>query len=425
MPAATIESATAPHQIILTCDIAIVGGGIVGHTLALGLKQTGLQVILIEAQPESIAVAKGRAYALSILSGRIFQGLGIWEQVLPHFSQFSQIQISDADSPAIVHLLPQNLGTPVLGYAAGHGILLNALQSQLASTDNFRYLCPAQVDRVTYQPDSSACASGDRCELSITTPTGQILIRSTLTVGADGAKSPLRQQAAINTKGWAYWQSCVTATIIPEHPHQNIAYERFWYDGPLGVLPLADGRVQVVWTAPHQQAQELVEMPIEEFTDRLQTATGNILGKLTIDSPRFLFPVQLMQSDQYIKHRLALVGDAAHCCHPVAGQGMNLGIRDAAALAEILATAHQQGEDFGSAQVLQRYQNWRQPENWAILAFTDFLDRFFSTNLWPVVFLRRIGLRILENIPGGKHLSLRLMTGLAGRIPKVAQSEAT
>jgi 2-octaprenyl-6-methoxyphenol hydroxylase len=417
MPAATIESASVLNPPILTCDIAIVGGGIVGHTFALGLQQAGLQVILIEAQAESIAVAKGRAYALSILSGRIFQGLGIWEQVLPHFSQFSQIQISDADSPAIVHLLPQNLGTAALGYAAGHGVLLSALQSKLASANNFTYLCPAQVDRVTYQ--------ADRCELAITTPTGQVLIHSTLTVGADGAKSPLRQQAEISTKGWAYWQSCVTATIIPEHPHQNIAYERFWSDGPLGVLPLADGRVQIVWTAPHQQAQDLVEMLIEEFIDRLQTATGNILGKLTIDSNRFLFPVQLMQSDRYIKNRLALIGDAAHCCHPVAGQGMNLGIRDAAALAEILVAAHQQGEDLGSAQVLQRYQNWRQPENWAILAFTDFLDRFFSTKLWPVVVARRIGLRLLQNIPGGKYLSLRLMTGLAGRIPKVAKSEIT
>jgi 2-octaprenyl-6-methoxyphenol hydroxylase len=348
---ATIIGSTniAPiNQSVLTCDVAIVGGGIVGHTLALGLQQAGLQVILLEAQAESIAIAKGRAYALSILSGRIFQGLGIWQEVLPHFSQFAQIQISDADSPAIVHLLPQNLGTEVLGYAAGHGVLLNALQSKLESADNFNYLCPAQVDRVTYQADN--------CELAVTTPNGQILIRSALTVGADGAKSPLRQQAEISTKGWAYWQSCVTATIIPQHPHQNIAYERFWSDGPLGVLPLADGRVQIVWTAPHQQAQELVEMPIEQFIDRLQIATGNLLGKLTIDSSRFLFPVQLMQSDRYIQHRLALVGDAAHCCHPVAGQGMNLGIRDAAALAEILANAHEKGEDLGSPQVLKRYQ---------------------------------------------------------------------
>jgi 2-octaprenyl-6-methoxyphenol hydroxylase len=416
MTATTIESndAAPVNRSNLTCDVAIVGGGIVGHTLALGLQQAGLQVILLEAQAESIAVAKGRAYALSILSGRIFQGLGIWQEVLPHFSQFAQIQISDADSPAIVHLLPQNLGTAVLGYAAGHGVLLSALQSKLESADNFKYLCPAQVDRVIYQADN--------CELAVTTPHGQILIRSALTVGADGAKSPLRQQAEISTKGWAYWQSCVTATIIPQHPHQNIAYERFWSDGPLGVLPLADGRVQIVWTAPHQQAQELVEMPIEQFIDRLQIATGNLLGKLTVDSSRFLFPVQLMQSDRYIQHRLALVGDAAHCCHPVAGQGMNLGIRDAAALAEILTNAYEKGEDLGSPQVLKRYQNWRQPENWAILAFTDFLDRFFSTNFWPIVATRRIGLRILENIPGCKHLSLRLMTGLAGRLPKIAQS---
>jgi 2-octaprenyl-6-methoxyphenol hydroxylase len=396
-----------------TCDVAIVGGGIVGHTLALALQQAGLEVILLEAQSASIAVTKGRAYALSILSGQIFAGLGIWEQVLPQFSQFSQIQISDADSPVVVKLTPADLGTPALGYAAGHQVLLTALQEQLRAAPNFTYLCPAQVDRVNYQ--------ADHCTISVTAPTGKVLVHSTLTVGADGSQSPLRQQAAIGTKGWAYWQSCVTATVIPAHPHQNIAYERFWAAGPLGVLPLADGRVQIVWTAPHQQAQELVDLPIAEFIQQLEIATGHLLGKLTIDSQRFLFPVKLMQSDHYVKNRLALVGDAAHCCHPVAGQGMNLGIRDAAALAEILITAHRAGADLGSAAVLNRYQNWRQPENWAILAFTDLLDRCFSNQVWLIVVVRRWGLRFLAKVSWGKYLSLRLMTGLAGRIPQLAK----
>jgi 2-octaprenyl-6-methoxyphenol hydroxylase len=395
-----------------TCDVAIVGGGIIGHTLALALQQAGLKVVLLEAQAESISVAKGRAYALSILSGRIFAGLGIWEQVLPHFSQFSQIQISDSESPTVVKLLPTNLGTDALGYAAGHQVLLTALQEKLQGTPNFTYLCPAQVAQVDYQTD--------RCVLNVATPKGRMMVNATLTVGADGAQSPLRQQAGIGTKGWAYWQSCVTATVIPQYSHQNIAYERFWAAGPLGVLPLADGRVQIVWTAPHETAQALVASPIADFIAQLEVATGQRLGKLTMDSQRFLFPVKLMQSDHYVKNRLALVGDAAHCCHPVAGQGMNLGIRDAAALAEVLGTARQNGEDLGSAAVLNRYQRWRQPENWAILAFTDLLDRCFSNQLWPVVIIRRLGLHLLANIDWGKHLSLRLMTGLAGRIPLIA-----
>jgi 2-octaprenyl-6-methoxyphenol hydroxylase len=390
-------------------DIAIVGGGIVGHTLALALQQSDLKVILIEAQTDSLA--KDRSYVLSILSGQIFSNLGIWEQVLPHFSQFSQIQISDADHPTIVQLFPQDLGTTALGYAAGHQTMLTALQEKLSTTPNFTYLCPATVERL--EP------AANHTELLIQTPTQSLCLRANLVIGADGSKSPLRQQAGIPTTGWAYWQSCVTAIIQTEHPHQNIAYERFWYDGPMGVLPLADGRMQIVWTAPHDRAQELRDMPTSDFIACLETATGNLLGQLTLDSPRVLFPVKLMQSDRYVQNRLALVGDAAHCCHPVAGQGMNLGIRDAAALAEIILAAHAQGEDIGSLTVLDRYQLWRKPENWAILAFTDFLDRLFSNRWWPIVFGRRIGLQILQRVPLLKHLSLRLMTGLAGHLPQL------
>jgi 2-octaprenyl-6-methoxyphenol hydroxylase len=373
-------AATAPLLAQTVYDVAIVGGGIVGHTLALALQQTDLKVILIEAQAELFS--KDRSYVLSMLSGQIFENLGIWQQVLPHFSQFSQIQISDADCPTVVQLFPQDLGTPVLGYAAGHQTVLTALQEKLATAPNFTYLCPATVERL--EP-----ATG-QTELLIQTTTQALCLQAKLVIGADGSKSPLRQQAGIQTKGWDYWQSCVTATIQPEKPHQNIAYERFWYDGPMGVLPLADGRMQIVWTAPHDRAQELLEMPASAFISRLETATGNLLGKLTLASPRALFPVKLMQSDRYVQNRLALVGDAAHCCHPVAGQGMNLGIRDAAALAEVIVNAHAQGEDIGSLTVLVRYQSWRKLENWVILAFTDFLDRLFSNHWWPVIVVRRI-----------------------------------
>ncbi len=402
-------AATAPLLTSTVYDVAIVGGGIVGHTLALALQQSDLKVILIEAQAESWS--KDRSYVLSILSGQIFANLGIWEQVLPHFSQFSQIQISDADHATVVKLFPEDLGTPVLGYAAGHQTVLTALQAKLAMAPNFTYLCPATVVRL--EPGT------DRTELLIQNPTQSQCLQARLVIGADGSKSPLRQQAGISTTGWAYWQSCVTATIQPEHPHRDIAYERFWYDGPMGVLPLADGRLQIVWTAPHQRAQELRDMPASDFISCLETATGSLLGKLTLDSPRVLFPVKLMQSDRYVQKRLALVGDAAHCCHPVAGQGMNLGIRDAAALAEVIITAHAQGEDIGSLTVLDRYQRWRKPENWLILAFTDFLDRLFSNRWWPVIIFRRLGLQFLQQVPVLKHFSLRLMTGLAGRLPRL------
>jgi 2-octaprenyl-6-methoxyphenol hydroxylase len=400
----------------LDYDIAIVGGGIIGNTLAVALLNSGLRVVSIESQAASMSIAKGRAYVISMLSGRIFAGLGIWNQVLPQITQFSQIQISDADDAGVVKLYPQDLGTETLGYAASHEVLLTALQEKLHAAENITVMCPAQVVGVEYT------ATG--AEITVQTPDTDTptQMRASLVIAADGAKSSLRTQAGIQTSGWNYWQSCITATIKPEKPHQNIAYERFWYAGPIGVLPLADGRCQVVWTAPHQQAEELRDLPVAEFLHKLEHCTGGLLGKLELDSQRWLFPVKLMQSQQYTAQRLALVGDAAHCCHPVAGQGMNLGIRDAAALAEILVAAHQAGEDIGSDAVLKRYTNWRKPENWAILAFTDFLDRMFSTRLLPIVMIRRMGLFLLDRIPGCRYLALRLMTGLAGKIPQVARS---
>ncbi len=399
----------------LDYDLAIVGGGIIGNTLALALQNSGLRVVSIESQAASISIAKSRAYVLSMLSGQIFEGLGIWPEVLPQITQFSQIQISDADYAGVVKMYPQDLGRETLGYAASHEVLLTALQTKLQTAANITVMCPAQVIAVEYTATSA--------ELTIHTPDRElpIKIRTSLVIAADGAKSLLRERAGIATSGWNYWQSCITATIKTEKPHQNIAYERFWYAGPIGVLPLADGRCQVVWTVPHQQAEELRDLAATEFLAQLEHCTGGLLGKLTLDSQRWLFPVKLMQSKDYIADRLALIGDAAHCCHPVAGQGMNLGIRDAAALAEILVAAHQDGEDIGSRTVLQRYANWRKPENWVILAFTDFLDRMFSTRLLPIVIIRRLGLFLLDRIPVFKYLALRLMTGLAGKIPQVAK----
>jgi 2-octaprenyl-6-methoxyphenol hydroxylase len=412
LPIAAIDSPPLDY------DLAIVGGGIIGNTLAVALQNSGLRVVSIEAQSESISIAKNRAYVFSMLSGQIFGGLGIWNEVLPQVTQFSQIQISDADYAGVVKMYPQDLGRETLGYAATHETLLTALQTKLRSATNITVMCPAQVVGVEYT------ATG--AEITIQTPPGEpaTKIRTSLVIAADGAKSALREQAGITTAGWNYWQSCITATIKPEKPHQNVAYERFWYAGPIGVLPLADGRCQVVWTVPHQQAEELRDLPAAEFLQELEHCTGGLLGKLELDSQRWLFPVKLMQSKDYIADRLALIGDAAHCCHPVAGQGMNLGIRDAAALAEILVAAHQAGEDIGSKKVLKRYANWRKPENWVILAFTDFLDRMFSTRLLPIVIVRRFGLFLLDRIPVFKYLALRLMTGLAGKIPQVANQSA-
>lgn len=309
-------------------------------------------------------------------------------------------------------LTPDDLGMDHLGYVGEHRVILTALQQQINQSNQIQWVCPGQVQEIKYFEDFAQVwvNSAEHSE--------PVVIESRLVVATDGAKSPIRQAAEISTQGWRYWQSCVATTIKTEKPHNNVAFERFWYTGPMGVLPLPGNRVQVVWTAPHEQAEALQQLNEAEFLRLLEYRTDGILGRLELDSPRLVFPVQLMQCDRYVGHRLALAGDAAHCCHPVGGQGLNLGIRDAAALAEIIKNSHTQNKDIGHLKNLKPYQQWRKPQNWMILGFTDFLDRTFSTDWFPVVWTRRLGLLFLQKFRIGRTLSLRLMTGLMGRAPE-------
>jgi 2-octaprenyl-6-methoxyphenol hydroxylase len=408
-----LTQTTQPTQQGWDYDVAIAGGSIAGATLACALKNSGLKVVLIEAQPQSVAVARRQAYNLSILSGRIFEGIGVWDKILPQITTYKHIRLSDADYPGIVQFHLNDLSTDALGYVGEHCPILQSLYEFLADCPDVSWLCPAEVLNVDYH------ASGVNIQVQVDGETRQL--RTRLIVAADGARSHIRTAAGIGTKGWKYWQSCVTVRIKTEKSHNNTAFERFWPSGPMGVLPLPDNCCQVVWTAPHAEAQALLELDEKEFLQLLEHRTGGLLGHLELDSQRLIFPVQLMQSDRYTQSRLALIGDAAHCCHPVGGQGLNLGIRDAAALAQVLHDAHQRGEDIGDLRVLKRYERWRKTENLVILGFTDFLDRLFSNRWLPVVGVRRLGLWVLQTVGPLKVLALRLMTGLLGRHPQLAQ----
>lgn len=394
-------------------DLAIVGSGIVGLTLACLLKQSGLRIALIDAQPRESGLQQRRAYHLTLMTGQIFTGLGLWPEILPQITTFEEIRLADETSPAVVRLQPQDLGSEQLGYVGEHAVLVRALLTALEDAPNLTWLCPAQVTQASYGSEAATL------DLQIGAETHQI--RSRLLIAADGSQSRIRQWAGIKTQGWAYWQSCVTAVIRPEKPHQNVAREHFWGSGPFATLPLPDNRCQIVLTAPHAEAKRWAEVDDAEFLAELNRRYQGQLGQLELLNRRQLFPVKLMQSQRYVQSRLALIGDAAHCCHPVGGQGLNLGIRDAAALAEVLQTAHQQGEDLGSLTVLQRYERWRRFENWIILGFTDLLDRCFSNRWLPLVALRRLGLRTMRRLRLLKFLALQLMTGQLGRRPDVAR----
>ena len=394
-------------------DLVIVGGGIIGLTLASALKDSGLSVLLIEARVASAAVAKGQAYAVHMLSALIYQGIGIWDKISPQIAKYCQVRLSDADYPDVVEFATDDLGTSELGYVAEHQALLQPLQEFVQNCPNVTYLCPAEVVKTEYQQDIVT--------IDIKIAEKIQTVRSKLVVAADGSKSRIREAAGIKTSGWKYWQSCIVAFVKPEKPHNNTAYERFWTSGPFAILPLPGNRCRIVWTAPHAEAKALCALDDEEFLAELSRRYGNQMGKLELLGDRFIFPVQLMQSDRYVLPRLALIGDAAHNCHPVGGQGLNLGIRDAAALAQVIQTAHQAGEDIGNVKILKRYERWRKVENLTILGFTDLLDRMFSNNFLPLVLVRRLGLGMMRRIPMLKVFALKLMIGLKGRTPELAR----
>ncbi|MBW4614898.1 MAG: FAD-dependent hydroxylase [Desmonostoc vinosum HA7617-LM4] len=409
------QTPTPPRTLGYDYDLVIVGGGIIGLTLASALKDSGLSVLLIEAKVTSTAVAKGQAYAVHMLSALIYQGIGIWDKMLPQITKYCRVRLSDADYPDVVEFDTADIGKPELGYVAEHQALLQPLQEFVQNCPNVTYLCPAEVVSTQYQQDIVA--------IDIKVAEQLRTVRSRLLVAADGARSPIRQAAGIKTHGWKYWQSCIVAFVKPEKPHNNTAYERFWSSGPFAILPLPGNRCRIVWTAPHAEAQALCALNDEQFLAELSRRYGDHMGKLELLGDRFIFQVQLMQSDRYVLSRLALVGDAAHNCHPVGGQGLNLGIRDAAALAQVLQAAHAAGEDIGNMQILKRYERWRQLENLTILGFTDLLDRIFSNNFLPVVVVRRLGLWLMQRVPILKVFMLKLMIGLKGRTPELAKYE--
>jgi 2-octaprenyl-6-methoxyphenol hydroxylase len=401
------------EAVLVDYDLVIVGGGIVGLTLACALKDSGLTVALIEAKAESTAVMRGQAYHINLLSSSIYEGIGVWQQMRPQVNPIEQIRLSDGDYSGVVQFLRSDLQTEVLGYVAEHRVLLQALQEFLGQCPNVTYLCPVEVRKTEFHAD------GVSLELE---QSGQVRrVRTRLVVAADGGRSPIRQTAGIRTAGWQYWQSCVVAFIQPEKPHHNIAYERFQTDGPFAILPLPENICRIVWTAPKAEAEAILALSEEEFLIQLSQRYGDQMGKLSLVGKPYLFPVRLMHSRRYVLPRLALIGDAAHCCHPVGGQGVNLGIRDTAALAQVLLKAQQQRQDIGNLPVLKQYERWRSLENLTILGFTDLLNRMFSNRFLPLVVLRRMGLWTLQSVPPIRRIALKLMTGLSGRPPRIAQ----
>ena len=413
-------------------DIIIVGAGMVGATLACALGSSALRIAVLEAQALPVDAPLNddvdlRVSAITRASQRVFTAIGAWPgMVARRMNAFREMHVWDAggtsvDAPADtvdkgeIHFDSADIGEHTLGYIVENRVIQAALLDRLRSFSNITLLCPASVASMVITAD------GVQVGLSQTGLNQVSSLTAKLIVGADGAHSKVRQLAGIATRGWSYAQKGVVATVKTELPHRDTAWQRFLPSGPLAFLPLHDGRCSIVWSTSPEHADRLVAMDETAFLETLGQAFGDKLGKMAASpGSRAAFPLNLQHASAYTAPRLALIGDAAHTLHPLAGQGVNLGVLDAATLAEVLLDAYNLANEIGAHGLLRRYERWRKGDNLAMMILMDGFKRLFSNDLAPLRWLRTGGLRLTHRLPPIKNLIMRHAMGLTGDLPEIA-----
>jgi 2-octaprenyl-6-methoxyphenol hydroxylase len=400
------------------CDIAIVGGGMVGLSLAAALRQLPLDVVVVEPVPagrDDQPSFDERTTALSNGSRRILEGLGAWRQLAAETTPIKRIHVSDRGRFAMARLSAEEQGVPALGHTVSNRALGLALAEACRGAPRLDILCPASVTAVEPGAEGVRLAVEGAWQ-------GQLEAR--LVVAADGARSAVRSAFGIEATVWDYGQHAIIANVVPDRFHDYVAYERFTEAGPMAVLPLSDGRCTIVWTLAPAAAGAVMELDEHAFLASLQDKFGYRLGRFTRVGRRFSYPLSLTRSDRQVAPRAVIIGNAAQGLHPIAGQGFNLGLRDVATLAEVIAddvAARGEEADPGAAAVLARYAEWRQADRRTVIAFTDALVRVFGNPLAPVRAARDASLLLFDLVTPAKHAFARVTMGLAGRLPRLAR----
>lgn len=387
----------------------------VGATLACALAPSGLRIAVVEARSPALDWSPAhfdmRVSAITRASQRIFESIGVWEGIARRrISPFREMHVWDSSGNGEIHFDCAALGEPTLGHIIENSAMVAALYERMAQFDNIELICPVQLKRLAWDADGMFLELGDGSYLA-----------ASLLVGADGSRSWIRQQAGISIKGWDYEQSAVVTTVKTARSHRETAWQRFLPEGPLAFLPLTDGYSSIVWSTTPTQAEALLAMPEAQFAETLRGAFDDTLGAITEVGERGAFPLRFLQANAYVRPRLALVGDAAHTMHPLAGQGVNLGLADAAALAEVLYEAIAARKGLGSITVLRRYERWRHADNLAMLAAVDGFKRLFGSELSVVRWVRNLGMNLTHSVLPIKHLVMRYAMGMSGDLPKLAR----
>lgn len=401
----------------LDYDVTIVGGGLVGASLAVALRGSGLRAALLEAIPYHDARQPSfddRSLALSYGSRRIFEALGVWGQVArADISPIRQIHISDRGRFGMTRLAARDMDVDALGYVVASRAIGAALLAMLDARENIEVLTPANVRNVVTHRDYA--------EVVVQHADNVRTLRTRLVVAADGGDSTVRQAVGLAAARRVYPQRALVTNVALERDHNGTAYERFTPEGPIAILPWGERRCAVVWAQAAQAAETALAWDDALFLQHLQSAFGDRLGRFVRVGRRHTYPLVLTRVPDQTHPRLVLIGNAAHTVHPVAGQGFNLGLRDVAALAEFIVDAHAGGDDVGAEAMLARYAQSRRADTRAISYFTDGLVRIFSNNSAPWVAARNVGLLTVDLLPPIKRGLLRLTMGLGGRLPRLAR----
>jgi 2-octaprenyl-6-methoxyphenol hydroxylase len=402
---------SAPGEVPTSVDVAVVGGGMVGMTLGIALAAAGFEVAVLDRDPPASHQAStfdGRASALAAASVRALASLGVWDRLAPLAQPILEIRVSDGDSPLFLHYDHRDVGDEPLGRMVENRHVIRALADRAAELPTLALAAGVAVTAFAADAHRATLGLADGRTLS-----------ARLVCAADGARSGLRDLAGIGHRRWSYRQHAIVCTVRHERAHRGIAHERFLPAGPFAILPLAGDRSSLVWTEREDLAPALLALDEPDFLDDLGLRFGDFMGDLALEGPRWSYPLALTLADAYLARRLVLVGDAAHAIHPIAGQGFNLGIRDLAALAEVLADARALGLEPGDPVPLARYAAWRRADVLALAAVTDGLNRLFSNDIPPVRLARALGLAAVNRMPPLKRLFMRHAMGTVGTIPRL------
>lgn len=396
-------------------DVLIIGGGMVGLTLACALGDSSLRVAVVEKfipdELEPDADYDLRVSAISRSSQQVFENLGVWPGILKRrCCAYEHMHVWDAEGTGEIHFDAADIGVSCLGHIIENRVVQLALLERLKQFHNIELISGSAVVEIDYNEKQSRVLLDDNRAL-----TGRLL------VGADGANSRVRETVGIDIDIAAYEQQGIVSVVQPELHHQHTAWQHFLPTGPLAFLPLADGHCSIVWSADSAQAERLLELDDESFQHELAQAFGHRLGDIKHVGPRAAFPLKRRHANAYIREGLALVGDAAHTIHPLAGQGANLGLMDAACLAEVIQDAARVRRDFGSHAVLRRYERWRRGENLLMMySMSGFKNLFGNDN--PVISgIRNVGLSLVQKAQPVKNLFIRRAMGLEGDLPAIAR----